>query len=143
MTSRQQPLSLFSTHTARIPPAYKPSRPPSQKLPSPTTTKTNHQVLFRTREIALHTTNPLAPTFQRIDAMAQYKTGQSVRYKPVGGPDSNTSESTGKITGVLTQPGVQADRNVQASREEPRYEIQNDNTGKLTAVYEKNILGSS
>lgn len=106
--------------------------------------------------------------------MAQYKTGQSVRYKPVGGPDSNTSESTGKITGVLTQPGVQADRNVQASREEPRYEvslpptylptydivpcrigevpladawgntkIQNDNTGKLTAVYEKNILGSS
>ncbi|KAI1106867.1 hypothetical protein F4804DRAFT_329831 [Jackrogersella minutella] len=75
--------------------------------------------------------------------MAQYRTGQSVRYKPVGGPNSNTSESTGKITDVLTKPGMQADRNVQASADEPRYEIQNDNTGKLTTVYEKNILGSA
>ncbi|KAI0386195.1 hypothetical protein F5Y04DRAFT_289906 [Hypomontagnella monticulosa] len=75
--------------------------------------------------------------------MPQYKNGQSVRYKPVGGPDSNTSESTGKITGVLTEPGVQADRNVQASPDDPRYEIQNDNTGKRTTVYEKNILGSA
>ncbi|KAI1282521.1 hypothetical protein F5Y07DRAFT_395319 [Xylaria sp. FL0933] len=71
----------------------------------------------------------------------KYKNGQSVRYKPVGGPDSNTSESTGKITDVLTEPGVQADRNVQASADEPRYEIKNDNTGKLTTVYEGNILG--
>ncbi|OTA81747.1 hypothetical protein M434DRAFT_401271 [Hypoxylon sp. CO27-5] len=38
--------------------------------------------------------------------MPQYKTGQTVRYKPVGGPDSNTSASTGKITDVLTEPGV-------------------------------------
>ncbi|KAI0841723.1 hypothetical protein F5Y06DRAFT_293421 [Hypoxylon sp. FL0890] len=75
--------------------------------------------------------------------MPQYKVGQTVRYKPVGGPDSNTSESTGKITGVLTEPGVQADRNVQASAEDPRYEIQNDNTGKVTTVYEKNILGTA
>ncbi|OTB08458.1 hypothetical protein M426DRAFT_184238 [Hypoxylon sp. CI-4A] len=75
--------------------------------------------------------------------MASYKTGQTVRYKPVGGPNSNTSESTGKITDVLTEPGVQADRNVQASADEPRYEIQNDNTGKKTAIYEKNILGTA
>ncbi|KAI1448274.1 hypothetical protein F5Y02DRAFT_415004 [Annulohypoxylon stygium] len=92
--------------------------------------------------------------------MVQYKTGQTVRYKPVGGPGSNTSESTGRITDVLTKPGVQADRNVQASADEPRYEyndrgadvnaimrrnkqIQNDNTGKRTTVYEKNILGSA
>ncbi|OTB17968.1 hypothetical protein K445DRAFT_56327 [Daldinia sp. EC12] len=75
--------------------------------------------------------------------MPQYKTGQTVRYKPVGGPDSNTSESTGKITDVITEPGVQADRNVQASSDEPRYEIQNDNTGKVTSVYEKNILGTA
>ncbi|KAI1355705.1 hypothetical protein F5Y01DRAFT_310586 [Xylaria sp. FL0043] len=71
----------------------------------------------------------------------KYKNGQLVRYKPVGGPDSNTPESTGKITDVLTEPGVQADRNVQASADEPRYEIKNDNTGKLTTVYEGNILG--
>ncbi|KAI1144566.1 hypothetical protein F5Y05DRAFT_407956 [Hypoxylon sp. FL0543] len=75
--------------------------------------------------------------------MPQYKVGQTVRYKPVGGPDSNTSESTGKITDVLTEPGVQAERNVQASAEDPRYEIQNDNTGKVTTVYEKNILGTA
>ncbi|KAI1757738.1 hypothetical protein F4782DRAFT_525551 [Xylaria castorea] len=71
----------------------------------------------------------------------KYSNGQSVRYKPVGGPDSNTSESTGKIMDILTEPGMQADRHVQASRQEPRYEIQNDNTGKLTSVYEANILG--
>ncbi|KAI0460319.1 hypothetical protein F5B21DRAFT_359 [Xylaria acuta] len=71
----------------------------------------------------------------------KYSSGQTVRYKPVGGPDSNTSESTGKIMDVLTEPGMQADRHVQASRQEPRYEIQNDNTGKLTSVYEANILG--
>lgn len=81
--------------------------------------------------------------------MAQFKPGQTVRYKPVGGmispphllitscrlfcspliqsempgPDSNTSESVGKIMGVLTEPGQQAGRNVQASEENPRYEV--------------------
>ncbi|KAM6513921.1 hypothetical protein FALCPG4_015113 [Fusarium falciforme] len=73
----------------------------------------------------------------------QYKTGQSVRYKPVGGPDSQTSETVGVITDVLTEPGIQADRNVQASPDSPRYEIQNSNTGKVTTVYEANILGLS
>ncbi|TGJ76422.1 hypothetical protein E0Z10_g10882 [Xylaria hypoxylon] len=71
----------------------------------------------------------------------KYHNGQSVRYKPVGGPDSNTPESTGTILDVLLEPGMQASRNVQASPDEPRYEIQNDNTGKLTSIYEANILG--
>ncbi|KAM0433515.1 hypothetical protein ACHAPT_004395 [Fusarium lateritium] len=75
--------------------------------------------------------------------MPQYKTGESVRYKPVGGPDSNTPESTGTIKDVLTEPGVQADRNVQASSDNPRYEIENANTGKSTSVYEANILGKA
>ncbi|KAL5603671.1 hypothetical protein FOVSG1_006421 [Fusarium oxysporum f. sp. vasinfectum] len=75
--------------------------------------------------------------------MAKYKTGQSVRYKPVGGPDSQTSETVGVITDVLTETGIQADRNVQASPDSPRYEIQNSNTGKVTTVYEANILGLS
>ena len=73
----------------------------------------------------------------------QYQKGQTVRYKPVGGPDSNTSESTGKITDVLTEPGVQAERNVQASEDRPRYEIVNENTGKTTTVYEDNVLGTA
>ncbi|KAF6749874.1 hypothetical protein DFP72DRAFT_911942 [Ephemerocybe angulata] len=71
----------------------------------------------------------------------QFKEGESVRYKPIGGPDSHTSESTGTIKDVLTEPGRQADRNVQASQEHPRYEIENSSTGKLTTVFEKNILG--
>ncbi|KAK4247261.1 hypothetical protein C7999DRAFT_41414 [Corynascus novoguineensis] len=73
--------------------------------------------------------------------MPQYKEGQQVRYKPVGGPDSNTSESVGTVKGVLTEPGTQAGRNVSASEEQPRYEIENANTGKTTTIYEANILG--
>ncbi|KAG2421173.1 hypothetical protein HFD88_000789 [Aspergillus terreus] len=75
--------------------------------------------------------------------MPQYRNGQTVRYKPVGGPESHTSESVGTIKSVLTEPGVQADRQVQASEDQPRYEIENQNTGRLTTIYEKNILGSA
>ncbi|XXH02433.1 hypothetical protein Hte_008808 [Hypoxylon texense] len=53
----------------------------------------------------------------------RYKKGEMVTYKPIGGPDTNTPESTGKIMDVLTEPGVQADRNVQASPDNPRYEV--------------------
>ncbi|KAK8055089.1 hypothetical protein PG993_000316 [Apiospora rasikravindrae] len=57
------------------------------------------------------------------------------------GPDSNTPESTGKILSVLTSPGEQAGMNVDASKDHPRYKIENANTGKSTAIYEENILG--
>ncbi|TEB29101.1 hypothetical protein FA13DRAFT_1632612 [Coprinellus micaceus] len=73
----------------------------------------------------------------------QFKVGETVRYKPVGGRDSNTNESTGTIRNCLTEPGRQADRNVNASEDDPRYEIENANTGKLTSVYEQNILGKA
>ncbi|KAL4864338.1 hypothetical protein BDV12DRAFT_201206 [Aspergillus spectabilis] len=75
--------------------------------------------------------------------MPRYSNGQMVEYKPVGGRDSNTSVSTGKIMSVLTEPGVQADRNVEASEDKPRYEIENSNTGKHTSVFESNILGEA
>ncbi|CAM1509761.1 Fc.00g000960.m01.CDS01 [Cosmosporella sp. VM-42] len=95
--------------------------------------------------------------------MPQYSTGQKVNYKPVGGmdgkqhfagpskidntsisgPDSNTSSSVGVIQSVLTEPGVQADRNVNASPDAPRYEIENSNTGKTSTIYEANILGKA
>lgn len=39
------------------------------------------------------------------------------------GPDSHTSESVGKVKDVLTEPGHQAGRNVNASPENPRYEV--------------------
>ncbi|KAJ9320717.1 hypothetical protein DTO027B5_7834 [Paecilomyces variotii] len=72
-----------------------------------------------------------------------YKVGDTVRYKPVGGPDSNTSESVGTIKSVLTEPGNQAGRNVDASEDDPRYEIENNNTGKTSTIYESNILGKA
>ncbi|KAL4819691.1 hypothetical protein BDW67DRAFT_182017 [Aspergillus spinulosporus] len=75
--------------------------------------------------------------------MPRYSNGQMVEYKPVGGRDSNTSKSTGMIKSVLTEPGRQADRNVDASEDNPRYEIENANTGKITSVYEDNILGEA
>ncbi|KAK4159694.1 hypothetical protein QBC43DRAFT_221458 [Cladorrhinum sp. PSN259] len=70
-----------------------------------------------------------------------FSPGQTVRYKPIGGPESNTSESVGTIKDVLTEPGKQAGRNVNASMENPRYEIENLNTGKTSTIYERNILG--
>lgn len=60
---------------------------------------------------------------------------------------------------VLTEPGQQAGRNVNASEDSPRYEvcitghqcltsgaltenqIENLNTGKTTTIYEANIIG--
>ncbi|KAL4752012.1 hypothetical protein BDW72DRAFT_192342 [Aspergillus terricola var. indicus] len=75
--------------------------------------------------------------------MPRYSNGQMVEYKPVGGRDSNTSKSTGTIKSILTEPGRQADRNVDASEDSPRYEIENSNTGKVTTVYEDNILGEA
>ncbi|KAB8258114.1 hypothetical protein BDV32DRAFT_151619 [Aspergillus pseudonomiae] len=57
---------------------------------------------------------------------------------PIKGPDSRTPESIGT---VLTEAGNQASLNVHASEENPRYEIENQNTGKTTTVYERNILG--
>ncbi|KAH8695257.1 hypothetical protein BGW36DRAFT_299075 [Talaromyces proteolyticus] len=73
--------------------------------------------------------------------MPQYKVNQQVRYKPVGGPESHTSETVGKIQKVITEPGNLTGREVAASAEVPRYEIENSNTGKRTAIKEPNILG--
>ncbi|KAJ2912875.1 hypothetical protein MD484_g7528, partial [Candolleomyces efflorescens] len=74
----------------------------------------------------------------------QFKKGDSVRYKPIGGSDSSsTSDSvhTGVIRSVFSAPGRQAKRNVQAIDEGPRYEIEDSITGKFTTIYESNILG--
>ncbi|KAF7121912.1 hypothetical protein CNMCM5793_009466 [Aspergillus hiratsukae] len=71
----------------------------------------------------------------------QYREGEKVHYKPVGGPESKTSESVGTIQQVSTQPTEMTGRRVQASEDEPRYEIKNDRTGKHTAIKEANILG--
>lgn len=79
--------------------------------------------------------------------MPEFQTGDSVRYKPVGGmspsvyypylvplvqqilicqikgPESHTSESVGTIRQVSTTNTNLTGRNVEASKEEPRYEV--------------------
>ncbi|BDD57073.1 hypothetical protein MPDQ_007417 [Monascus purpureus] len=73
--------------------------------------------------------------------MPEYRKGDCVRYKPVGGPESKTSESVGIIREVSTQPTMLTGRNVEASSDEPRYEIENRHTHKKSAIKEANILG--
>ncbi|PGH28052.1 hypothetical protein AJ80_00307 [Polytolypa hystricis UAMH7299] len=75
--------------------------------------------------------------------MPLYHQGMNVRYKPVGGPESRTAESIGLIKSVLTSTTQQGGRTIAASEEDPRYEIQNQNTGKKTMINERNILGEA
>ncbi|KAM0092950.1 hypothetical protein ACP6JD_003564 [Aspergillus fumigatus] len=55
--------------------------------------------------------------------MPDYRKGEKVRYKPVGGPESKTSEAVGIIREVATEPTQMTGRNVAASDEEPRYTV--------------------
>ncbi|KAH1545682.1 hypothetical protein LV164_008342 [Aspergillus fumigatus] len=91
--------------------------------------------------------------------MPDYRKGEKVRYKPVGGPESKTSEAVGIIREVATEPTQMTGRNVAASDEEPRYtvsyyfiqcvagganwggKIENARTHKQSAIKESNILG--
>ncbi|KAI0004108.1 hypothetical protein BJV74DRAFT_881285 [Russula compacta] len=60
--------------------------------------------------------------------MANYKAGDRVEYRPVGGAADNVSHTTGEILDVIDEG------------EEPRYVIRNDNTNKETTYQEKNIV---
>lgn len=74
--------------------------------------------------------------------MPAYRKGDRVQYKPVGGmnpsfpiplstgttnkspgPESHTSQSVGIIREVSTVPTSLTGRNVEASEDEPRYEV--------------------
>lgn len=78
--------------------------------------------------------------------MPAYEVGQKVRYKAIGGrlphallrysrvvtvsltyplagPESNTPTSVGTIMSVATEPRRISGHNVQASEEDPRYEV--------------------
>lgn len=74
--------------------------------------------------------------------MPQYRNGQRVLYKPVGGmhqdmasylaqllssqtivSESRSSENVGTVRTVLTEPGSQANREVMASEHQPKYEV--------------------
>ncbi|KIK62765.1 hypothetical protein GYMLUDRAFT_242409 [Collybiopsis luxurians FD-317 M1] len=73
-----------------------------------------------------------------------YETGDHVQYQPVGGGNVSTT-TQGEITEVVTskQPAGDAGVRVNASADDPRYVIRNDNTGKETAYKEQNIEGTT
>ncbi|KAJ5668748.1 hypothetical protein N7462_009818 [Penicillium macrosclerotiorum] len=73
--------------------------------------------------------------------MPAFKKGDKVNYKPVGGPASHTNTSVGVICDLSTTRANFSGRIVQASEEEPRYEVENQRTRKKSAIKESNILG--
>ncbi|RPB28352.1 hypothetical protein L211DRAFT_801652 [Terfezia boudieri ATCC MYA-4762] len=77
--------------------------------------------------------------------MPKYQEGQHVEYRPIGGRNTNSSTSHGKIERVITQDDVAGSTGVtvHASPENPRYEIRNCNTGKSSALNESNILSAT
>ncbi|KAE9397238.1 hypothetical protein BT96DRAFT_884114 [Gymnopus androsaceus JB14] len=72
-----------------------------------------------------------------------YDVGDHVQYQAVGGGNVENSTTTGEIVEVVTskKPAGATGNTVNASEEDPRYVISNDNTGKETAYKEKNIKG--
>ncbi|KAK7468286.1 hypothetical protein VKT23_002796 [Stygiomarasmius scandens] len=71
----------------------------------------------------------------------QFNVGDRVEYQAIGGGNVENSTTHGEITGVVhskeeaQESGVQAN----ASQDDPRYVIRNDNTGKETAYKPQNI----
>ncbi|RPA82621.1 hypothetical protein BJ508DRAFT_86516 [Ascobolus immersus RN42] len=55
----------------------------------------------------------------------KYEVGDTVEYVPVGGPDSQTSRSTGKIERILTSKTAAGDTGVRvnATPDQPQYEV--------------------
>ncbi|KAF8247793.1 hypothetical protein K440DRAFT_550172 [Wilcoxina mikolae CBS 423.85] len=72
--------------------------------------------------------------------MPQFEKGDRVEYHPIGGRHG-TSTSTGTIERVLTEPDTAGSQHqhINASKEEPRYEVCNEHTGKTSAIKQDNI----
>ncbi|THU96910.1 hypothetical protein K435DRAFT_663544 [Dendrothele bispora CBS 962.96] len=72
-----------------------------------------------------------------------FQVGDRVEYQAIGGGNVENSTTHGEITGIVEskeeaqKAGVQAN----ASKDDPRYVIRNDNTGKETAYKPENITG--
>ncbi|KIJ67087.1 hypothetical protein HYDPIDRAFT_109094 [Hydnomerulius pinastri MD-312] len=63
--------------------------------------------------------------------MSEYKKGDKVEYRPIGGNTDNVARSVGEVV------------EVQGSGADAKYTIRNDNTGKNTTYQEKNIVGKA
>ncbi|VDC05571.1 unnamed protein product [Peniophora sp. CBMAI 1063] len=63
--------------------------------------------------------------------MSDYKKGDRVEYRPIGGSSDNVAHSVGTITGTVQEEGVD------------KYTIRNENTGKETTYQAMNIVGKT
>nr|pir hypothetical protein B3E4.280 [imported] - Neurospora crassa [Neurospora crassa] len=73
-----------------------------------------------TSQVRLSATSPWEVSFH-LRGLSSFMPSTDILHRK--GPDSHTSESVGKVKDVLTEPGHQAGRNVNASPENPRYEV--------------------
>ncbi|KAJ3736104.1 hypothetical protein DFJ43DRAFT_1053445 [Lentinula guzmanii] len=70
-----------------------------------------------------------------------FNVGDRVEYQGIGGGNVENSTTHGEITEIVTekQPAGDSGNVVNASSEDPRFVIRNDNTGKQTAYKADNI----
>ncbi|KAK7468270.1 hypothetical protein VKT23_002780 [Stygiomarasmius scandens] len=73
----------------------------------------------------------------------QFSVGDRVEYQGIGGGNVENSTTHGQITNIVESKQEAQEARVQAnaSKDDPRYVIRNDNTGKETAYKPQNIKG--
>ncbi|KAK1233723.1 hypothetical protein PQX77_003103 [Marasmius sp. AFHP31] len=74
--------------------------------------------------------------------MSSYKVGDRVEYQAIGGGNVENSTTTGVIVDIIEekQPAGDSGNTVNASEDEPRYLIRNDNTQKETPYKADNLV---
>ncbi|KAJ8075279.1 hypothetical protein AAF712_013725 [Marasmius tenuissimus] len=74
--------------------------------------------------------------------MSSYKVGDRVEYQAIGGGNVENSTTTGVIVDIIEEkkPAGETGVTVNASEDEPRYLIRNDNTQKETPYKADNLV---
>ncbi|KAF5368982.1 hypothetical protein D9758_002881 [Tetrapyrgos nigripes] len=84
-------------------------------------------------------------TDAQYEANFTLQVGDHVEYHAVGGGNVPSSATTGEIKDVIDSkaPAGETGVRVNAPKDDPRYVIENDNTGKETAYKAQNIKGTT
>ncbi|EGN98880.1 hypothetical protein SERLA73DRAFT_136893 [Serpula lacrymans var. lacrymans S7.3] len=79
--------------------------------------------------------------------MSEYKKGDKVEYRPIGGDSDNVSHSVGEVVEVQGSGAVSIfsvnPAHPLTFPQDAKYTIRNDNTGKATTYQEKNIVSKA
>ncbi|KAJ8076078.1 hypothetical protein PM082_022063 [Marasmius tenuissimus] len=78
-----------------------------------------------------------------MSSSKSYKVGDHVEYQAIGGGNVENSTTSGVIVDIIDEKRPAGDTGVQvnASEDEPRFLIRNDNTQKETPYKAANIVG--